>query len=300
MVKEANTIKRDIHIMMGLPGSGKTTYIRTHKNATDRIMSMDDIWYRKGDKIIELAKHVGETTLCPEIYVIWVDGLILTPNALYNFIDKYINTIDRSHYMKLNDILEVHIHIHQYECNREYCKHNDLNRVRKYERDTSSEISIENMEYGVLNATNLQDLEKYINEANEKYKDENITYSIDYELLRVKKCGNWDLMFKQENGDPNILQSERWSLGGTWASYDGREGTISADPTPDFKELDDILLKVCPTLPILMYKKIYRDYVEVKEETEYDYYGGHEYKSYYEANMKGIYDYLRENNLIEE
>jgi hypothetical protein len=286
--------------MMGLPGSGKTTYIRNHKQKTDRVLSMDDIWYRKGDKVLSIAQMAAEDIMCTGVNTIWIDGLILTPEALYKLIDKYINTINSNLYMKLNDILEVSIHIHQYECNREYCKHNDMNRMRRYERDTSSTISIENMEYEVLSATNLQDLQKYIDEVNRKHKSDNITYSIDYELLNVKKCGNWDLVFKQDNDNPNVLQSERWSLGGTWASYDGRGGEIAPDKTPEFNELDDILLKVCPNLPILMYKKIYRDWVEVKEESENDYYGGTEYKAYYEADMRSIYIYLKENDLIED
>lgn len=293
-------IQKDIHIMMGLPGSGKTNYIRNHKQQSDRVLSMDDIWYRKGDKILAIAESAGEDTMCIGVKTIWIDGLILTPEALYKLIDKYIKTVNSNHYMKLNDILEVSIHIHQYDCNREYCKHNDMNRMVNYERDMSSAISIDNMEYEVLNATNLQDFEKYIDEVNEKSKSIHIAYSIDYELLNVKKCGNWDLVFKQDNENPNILQSERWSLGGTWASYDGRGGEISPDETPEFVELDNILLKVCPNLPILMYKKIYRDWVEVKEESENDYYGGTEHKAYYEADMRSIYIYLIENNQIEE
>jgi len=96
-----------------------------------------------------------------------------------------------------------------------------------------------------------------------------------------------------------ILKSERWSKGGTWVNYLGDSGTIGEDEQPEFKELDEILTKLCPNLSFLKYKYIMANFVEIKGESESDYYGGTEYFAHYEGKINEILNYLKQNKLLE-
>ena len=247
-----------------------------------------------------------------DVNVVWIDGLVLTERdinlVVKTFMQKF-TSCNKYGGMGAPSPVKVNIHIHQYEDNREYCKNNDVKRLNELERTQGAGITIDNAIYDVLSAEQIETLKSRVLLATARSLQYGIEYDIDYELLEVKKCGNWELYFKQtyrpfhDNSphDTTIMQSESWSLGGSWGDCWGNNGSISPDTPPtEFAELDELLLKLCPNLPILMYKKIYRDYVHIEEDSENDYYGGTEYKAWYEADMKGIYDYLRENKLIEE
>lgn len=289
---------KTLHIMMGLPGSGKTTYVRENRKNGDDYISLDNA-YTKISKFDYAGIVAGERFSVSRYDVVWIDGLILTVEHLKLVLSSFIEKMNELSYMFLNDPVEINIVIHQFDGNREYCKNNDVKRcVCDGERSELAESTIEYVPYEIVSESDMKDISDILKAIN---MIEKFTYKLEYEALTVKRYGNWDKFFKPTYAsNPNILASETWSLGGTWCSYDGRCGTIKPDETPDFSELDDILTTVCPNLSMLMYKKIYRDYVDVKQKSESDYYGGSEYIAWYEADMRGIYNYLRENNVIDE
>lgn len=301
--------------MMGLPGSGKTTYVEDHTmlKPNHRIISLDNEYYGKSDPINYAAQYavdyVKVTSTDPRCSVddIWIDGLILSYEDISKLVDKIIYELSRAHtdsWLVFNDeLISVTINVHQYECNRENCLHNDINRYNNGERELPSKISIELTPYTVLDESQIESLRNKCLESseNEEMHLKYVKFNLEYELLPVKKCGTWELYYKSKGTlNPNVLESNSWSRGGSWCDYRGCHGTIEADEQPEFTELDNILLETCPNLPILIYKKIYKDYVTINEYSSQDYYGGTEYRANYVADMKAIYDYLREKNLIDE
>ena len=75
-----------LHIMMGLPGSGKTTYIHYNKKEKDNVVNLDDPWISfTGDDIFKYAaKRASEYFIYYK--TVWIDGLILTKSDVKNII----------------------------------------------------------------------------------------------------------------------------------------------------------------------------------------------------------------------
>lgn len=275
-----------LHIMMGLPGSGKTTYIRYNKKEKDKVVYLDEPWKSfTGDDIFKYAAEKASEYF---IYykTVWIDGLILTKSDVKNI----IKNIDKK---LLDDLTKkgfnLVVHIHQFELNRDACKNNDLKRTLEHTRRIKSGITIDNADYEVLSIHDIGELEK------------STSIKIEYEQLPVKKYGIYDLYFNQTfNDNPDVLISEEWSLGGTWGNYRGEHGSVDSDERPDFDKLDEILTTVCPSISFLQYKYIMKHFVNIVERSEGDYYGGYVDYAHYEANMKEIYDFLINNNLLKK
>lgn len=273
--------------MMGLPGSGKTTFVHDHKKEKDIVISLDDSWYsfKDTDNIFKHASTRASEYLV--YYNVWIDGLILTKSDIIDIIKNLTKKLPSILHEGGSDLV---IHIHQFELNREACKNNDLKRTLEHARYIKSGITIDNANYEILKASDIDELEKSIPHI-----------KIEYELLSVKKFDIYNLYFNQPLSDnPDILTSEEWSLGGTWGNYKGDTGDVSPDKQPDFDKLDEILTTVCPNISFLQYKYIMKHFVKIVERCESDYYGGSVDYAHYEANMKEIYNFLINNNLLKK
>ncbi len=56
---------------------------------------------------------------------------------------------------------------------------------------------------------------------------------------------------------------------------------------------------ICTVSSMLEYKYIMKNFVEIKDTSVDDYYGGTEYFAHYEGRINEILDYLKQNNLLE-
>lgn len=117
----------DIYIMMGLPGSGKTTYCEAHA--------------KNKENIVEYLGQPLNLELKEEIYI---DGLILTNKKLRNLIDQEIEPL--KDYFSLEDI-NVKLHIVYFKENREQCLVNDKYRMLQGKRIMNAEHSIKMMKF---------------------------------------------------------------------------------------------------------------------------------------------------------
>lgn len=117
----------DIYIMMGLPGSGKTTYCETHA--------------KNKENIVEYLGQPLNLELKEEIYI---DGLILTNKTLMRLIYEEIEPL--KDYFSLEDI-NIKLHIVYFKENRKQCLINDEYRVLQGKRTIDAKHSIKMMEF---------------------------------------------------------------------------------------------------------------------------------------------------------
>lgn len=117
----------DIYIMMGLPGSGKTTYCETHA--------------KNKENIVEYLGQPLNLELKEEIYI---DGLVLTNKTLMRLIYEEIEPL--KDYFSLEDI-NIKLHIVYFKENRKQCLVNDEYRMLQGKRTMNAEYSIKMMKF---------------------------------------------------------------------------------------------------------------------------------------------------------
>lgn len=117
----------DIYIMMGLPGSGKTTYCEAHA--------------KNKENIVEYLGQPLNLELKEEIYI---DGLILTNKTLMRLIYEEIEPL--KDYFSLEDI-NIKLHIVYFKENRKQCLINDKYRMKTGNRNMLANHSIENKKF---------------------------------------------------------------------------------------------------------------------------------------------------------
>lgn len=308
----------ELHFLMGLPASGKSYWAKENFNANtmcnhtgDFIVDLDKYLhyenYNLTTPVIYSAlndsdmKHYagGELQNTNQVVKACIDGLITTVDDLTKVIDSTLTYI-QNRYTGCD--YQIKIYVHQWNEDRKTCLHNDKMRVNSGERKVGSEVTIRTRHYEYIQKEQLQ-----------KYKEENNhVVSIKFERHTVKKVNLYDTMFAPLIGydqckyssdslkKTKYMYSESWSAGGSWGDCWGNEGTISPDTPLNFKELDELLEKICPNITYLQYKKIQRECVEIDEYTEHDYYGGCEYMQRWKCDLEKLYEMLKEMKLVKE
>lgn len=307
----------EIHILMGLPGSGKS-YYATHNYNTQKM------WRHDGTCILDLDKHRSEdlietiynaaedTDLKSLLNELWgyyeyikicVDGLITKKSQLQIITNNVVEYI-RNHWKYTVDIKVV---VHYWNEDRETCLHNDKMRMKSGDRNESAALSIKNLEYDHIYLENIKAL-KNINE-----------YVTQAKLVKhtVKKATNYDVLLERLigedvkshtgawsggdlNGKSKYMYSESWSGGGTWGNCWGDEGDIGVEEGKEFNELDNLLEKICPNITFLQYKKIRSECVSMDEHYDHDYYGGRELILRWKCDVEKLYELLKEMNLMDD
>lgn len=286
----------DIHILMGLPGSGKSYFAKhwTANNYRDifkeyfYIIDLDD-YICKGDTLEDTLvfafddknvfglQHFADI---PTKRIIFVDGLILTIKDLNRVIDTcfmYFNKNQHSDHIKFN--------IHHWNEDRETCLINDNIRTKFNNRDKSSSITIRNAKF--------DNVENY----NRIYTTNT---PVCYNIIKhdVFKLDEFQYLLNEYANEETNMVSEEWSGGGEWCNCWGESGPIEEDSTPEFTMFDELITKICPNITYLQYKQIYNTCVYIRDDDEFGYYGGYELKHRYVCRLKKLYDTLKEMKLI--
>ena len=302
-----------LHFLLGLPASGKSYWARQNFNTNtfcnhtgDFIVDLDKYVHNANGNLTapviyealdnsDMKAYVGETYNTHKVVKVCIDGLITDIGGLTKVIDSTIEYINN----RCNVQYDIKLYIHQWNEDRDACIHNDRMRVESGERKNHSETTIRNHPYEYIE-----------NEQLAKYRENNHISAIKFERHIVKKITIYDTMFAPligydkleyhdtKNKKTKYMYSESWSGGGSWKNCWGNGGTISPDTPKDFKEFDDFLMKICPKISFLQYKKLINECIETEEDLSYDYYGGREYRHRWKCDMEKLYDMLKEMNLI--
>lgn len=277
-----NNEKLEIVLCVGLPGSGKTYFLKNNY-PNNRSTFDEDYEFLSDDDKIDIVKTVGNRVRSNFLYLriynelrpIIIDCLITTNSELNKVVDKIFESSIKE---GVSD--RIHFVIHFWKENRELCLYNDKGR----RREKSSEISIRNLplEYPIVN-------------------NPDIDYEIiEHDVIAAPSLNIYFNKYKDSYKNEFVLTSESWSAGGSWGNCWGGSGTISPDPVPQsFKEFDEMLEKLCPDISFMTYKKLYNETVTIEERSENDYYGGTEYRHNYKCDLEKLHKLMVELNIIE-
>lgn len=288
------------HIVMGLPASGKSYYIKhNHANLPyHHIIELDS--HKEDFKNKSISDIIGEELdICKHtqrmpIRNLFIDGLILTEENLENVMDACINWY--------NNFLEGHkvyykFHVYYWPADQEACLKLDKLRLQISSRNESSEITIKNAHLDNIN----QDILNNIVAKHDSWKDIVTTKFNPQEIYQISdaEMKMYPFMDTDYTGQKKMeLLSTTWSGGGTWGNYMGESGLIEPDPAPEFTKFDEMLMELCPNITFLQYKKVYNETVTIESNYHGDYYGGTEKVLNYKCDLTALYDKLIEMNII--
>lgn len=274
-----------IHILIGLPGSGKTTFARTFNPNIAKYVDLDENYGQH--TIYRTIQQFQSFYRSPYTREYIVDGLILQLKDL----DHVLNAID----VGLDDNDTAKIIIHYWHENREACRTNDSYRVNVLgQRRALSEVTIRHADY-----MSLDDIKKFLEN---EYVGPKYTY--EYKEHEVHQMTDIDRILNKHveyNGEGYaVINSERWSNGGNWVNYMGNSSSVGAESPKEFDELDEILNQLCPDITYLQYKKLHKQCVTLEEDDERDYYGGSISYSWWSCNVELLKDTLTEMGYLTE
>lgn len=268
-------MKNTIHILVGLPGSGKTYFAKNFvmENPNIHFISEDEIkkkqLYSSSNITYEIElelKRCFSRNSKPDILI---DSLFLTNKSIIDLLKKFNKYAN-----------DYNVVLHIWNEDREICVKNDAGR-----RNLGSKQTILNIPYEEIDISLLQS---------------KLSFNISIKKHIVKLKENWKQYldtkqhFMIKNG---CLISSKWCLGGVTGNYNGDSYPVSADPQPDFEELDELLEMICPNITYLQYKKLSKNCIKIEEEEEYEYYGSHYTYAHYECDLDIFSRFLKDMNI---
>lgn len=267
--------EKTIHVLMGLPGSGKTYWAEHYTRGKDFVknVNLDTAPKKYTSPATTLDKHIQIFSYSKSYSMDYhneliLDGLFLTSTD----VERILNIVEEQKELVDNII------VHYWNEDRAKCLNNDKDR-----RKTSSTITINNGEF----------IKPNISELNRKYL-QNITLQ---EHIIIPKS-EYEQFKNDYNIKADILKSDTWSNGGVSGNcWDNSMDSFGGDSPLEFTELDNLLEEIKPDITFLQYKEI-RSLADVDTNTEYGYYNSSESISNWEIDVKLLYDLLIDISIL--
>ena len=273
--------KVTIHILMGLPGSGKTHFATEYQKSDEGrhacVVFMDELMEKYGWRNLNVREVLREGISRRRFaYTFMIDGLFLTNQALADA----ISVVCEYH-------LSADVVIHRWKENRKICELNDGGR-----REKNSTQMIRNAAYEEVDVDWLTTKLKNYDVRNITIVEHDVVLKPDW--IRYVKTVDVTLV-------DGKLRSERWSCGGCRGNcYDSSMYYYDGEEPSKFTALDKFLDEKCPNLLYKDYRKISEQCISTEEESEAEYYGGSTSYMRWVCDMKKLYELLKEMNYIKD
>lgn len=274
----------NLHLTMGLPGSGKTTFCK----ASAKVDA-----YLPSAQYLEMDKYQTKSSKIPfwdYSTTVYIDGLFLNENMVEAILLELL---------EFNYIIEDQLTIHYWEPNIEACVWNDLDR-----RGLSSSATIRNMN---LVKPEVSSLEERLRKIRSLSHPNAPMFNIVIETHQTEKDFATNKIvkdeFQSENEfplrDDGYLISKYWVSGGELRNYSGYCGGSDVEKARLFIELGQILDSVVKDgIKICEWHTILKNYCSIETFLQSDYYSD-VWCSYWCCDLKSVFAYL-ENDLAKE
>lgn len=311
-------MSRSIVLMWGLPGSGKTHFVReTYLKNNGRkvytsvnpygstvILALDYKVRAVNGKVnlVPVEDTVYSMTMTPErrlrefesslnsVEKLFTSGkvstvVVDTPCCSYEYFRTIVGKI--SEMLLYADVIDVEA----FEENREICKVNDYGR-----RNIDSRFSIDSMPFDFPTADSLSEI------VRSAIGDRNVRVVVNkHSVFQKDTWKNIMQKYLRDAGEEfipdSILKSESYSLGGTIYGIGGEvTHQVEGEPMGEFTELDDLLVDLCPELTFVLYRQIKSGLVKIVEQDDSDYYSRCS-SVHYEIDLAQLYEFLERNNV---
>lgn len=304
----------EVHIAVGLPGSGKTTWMRAesekvkypegYKNRYSPLKH--ESWYIDMDHVVGSDSHksnvmtrgkldvtklmsyctcIGSASGLEDPIYVWIDGLALSIDDVLLYMRGLSDMLDSKKQMYIGGPrpYKWNIVVDQWKCNREQCLVND--KLRLGTRHLPCKITIQNAEYSLIKEDELM---KIVLDESLNINDVKVVYHDVY------KVEDWQIALDRHGDEETAryMYSSEWCLGGTWRNYLGNTGTVDSENPLENKPLDDLLEEICPDITYLQYKKLKSACVTLEERKESDPYGGGATYAKWKTDLKVLYEML--------
>lgn len=261
----------NVELLMGLPGSGKTSYAKAREN--QRLGTYAVILDELSDIRCYGAKHdmaelvrIGVSNIYRQAQTIILDGPFFTTEHV-----KLALKAIAQEYGKLNVV------IHFWEENREYCLKNDGGRREVKSTDTILNAAYEYPKVDQLNAELTSN-------------DVTITNVVLHEVeLKPDWIRYWRPIRWHDDGK---MYSMSWCTGGCYNDCWGGSSPAMVEEPYEFTELDELLEQIAPTLTYLQYKRIRNECVSTHTYGNRDYYGGGTTHCQWVCDLEKLYEIL--------
>ena len=284
----------NIEITHGLPGSGKTTYLKNRKEELTPKFRPKNSTYIDCDMLMRKAKNDDRSNLSIEdkfkkflvTEIEYFNDLTFNDKKDYYLLIDILSTTNNDLITLINILKETiskpfNITIDWWKEDRDSYIWNDENRRNENSINSIKSLPFEkpNKEL-IFNETNIK-VELNSHEVQRKSNEMHLAH-------KYKLCG-----------DKGIIESDSWSLGGTYGNCWGESYRVYASEPCNFDAFDNVIEKLNPNTSFLQYKKIRDKCVKTEDWSEGDYYGGCVNYCKYVCDIIELIKLMQEMNLIE-